>query len=779
MFALTVTDVPENLEFCVRAFAVDLLGNRIYAKDERVKSYTMEKGVLRQTREDRDFSSPASPDNQINEESLPEALYTPILSKTDGSVLLTSEDAKLLLRDNGGTFSLYMISVDAEEDAYFTTTPVTLQVVSSSGTSTLSAGYSSAEVTRYGALAKATLTSANGTVFTVEDRYFYPEEEVPDTFAIRRSIKVSNLSSSDTGYMSSFSLSTSAGTTHDAFMPHRVYGSVTSQTKIQETNLALPFGAIRDTVDGFSLAIARYQPIINSVGNYYASVAVSSSAVTIDYPSSSSGTVTFSPSTQPQIVYDLAISGGRYDSFNAMMTEQYNRHFTLQDQRVVNTDINAVLDAVCDDYKSFMLSTEGSTYTSYGLPWRVTLENGKIGPKSYQSGFVGQQIPAAAEMIWYGINRDDPESLENGLNIVNFWLNAGMMNASGVPKIWYNGDWNLFNSYPTFLRMGVDTMEGLLDAWKAASAANIECSSWYNALISYADWLVRAQNDDGSYYRCYNWSGTVFVDGDDGIPEPSGNICQSYKKDNTAMPVRFLCDMYQLTGNEDYKTAALAAAEYVYTNIYPTGVYIGGTCDNANVVDKEAGVFALYAYDAAYTLTGDSKWIPCMKQAAAFCMSMVQSFSFPIRSDASDLKAAYAFKYGYNDGSSFITRDATGVDNFAAVLYYHLFRLYVITGETCYYDQAEYIQQNTKSAMDWDGALGYPYKSLVPEATSITTFGFGSASDPDGVMGVWLPWQSVANAAPIIDMIDAFGTADVADLRRTDVEDLRDTLNLK
>lgn len=78
--------------------------------------------------------------------------------------------------------------------------------------------------------------------------------------------------------------------------------------------------------------------------------------------------------------------------------------------------------------------------------------------------------------------------------------------------------------------------------------------------------------------------------------------------------------------------------------------------------------------------------------------------------------------------------------------------------------------------MDWDGALGYPYKSLVAEATTIYTFGFNSAVDDEGVMGVWLPWASVANAEPIAKMYDNFGEADVAEFWETSIESLRSQL---
>ena len=241
------------------------------------------------------------------------------------------------------------------------------------------------------------------------------------------------------------------------------------------------------------------------------------------------------------------------------------------------------------------------------------------------------------------------------------------------------------------------------------------------------------------------------------------------------MAVGFLADMYLVTGNEEYKQAALAAGEYVYKNQYERGYYIGGTCDNANVIDKEAGVFALYCYDAMYTLTKDEKWIAPMKQSAAFVMSMVQCFSFPAGLK-SDLKASKGLKLGYNDGSSFITAEMDGLDNFAAMIYYHLFRLYVITGETVYFYQAEFLQQNSKSLMNWDGRLGYPYKSIIPEASTIDDFGFHSAPDDQGVEGVWLPWQSVANAAPICDMMLKFGVADVAELADTPIDELYQTL---
>lgn len=179
----------------------------------------------------------------------------------------------------------------------------------------------------------------------------------------------------------------------------------------------------------------------------------------------------------------------------------------------------------------------------------------------------------------------------------------------------------------------------------------------------------------------------------------------------------------------------------------------------------------MYAYDTLYTLTNDSKWLTCLKQAAAFTMSTVLIFSFPVKQ--SSLKSAYPLYSGYNDGMSFIVCNASsGVDNYISYIYYELFRIYIYTGDISYLKQAEFIQQNTKSIMNWDNTLNYKYKSLVAEASTIHTFTYSSASN-----GAWVTWSSTANAEPIAKMYTSFGNADVMAYKNTSIDDLRVLLN--
>ena len=68
--------------------------------------------------------------------------------------------------------------------------------------------------------------------------------------------------------------------------------------------------------------------------------------------------------------------------------------------------------------------------------------------------------------------------------------------------------------------------------------------------------------------------------------------------------------MYHRTGDIDYRNAALKAAEFSYTELYQKlGKYVGGTPDNPNTVDKEAAIFALYGFNAAYGLSRDKKYL--------------------------------------------------------------------------------------------------------------------------------------------------------------------------
>ncbi|MBQ8370131.1 MAG: hypothetical protein IJY35_09150 [Clostridia bacterium] len=713
---------------------------------------------------------PPVPDDCIREESLPSLPCPPENGLHTDTFTLTIRDGDIVLICGSSEI------------------PVTCPVCVNVDGVNYSARYDSVSPAKYGILASAHVTTANGSRVTIEDRFYLPREE-SCTVNLRRCVQVDSAADGDSGIASSFTLSLPSADA-EWFVPGRVFREFLRQDSHEDTRiepaLGLPFAMLRDRTTGVTLSLGRYQPVIHWEKNSFASVTIDNSAnsVTVDYPSRSPEPLYRPMTPGSQTVYDLSVRLSVTESYDTAIAEVYGAHFDLQNQRILDTDIDEVFRVICEDYKAFLHATpqtrpDGSTYTSYGLPWRISIEDGAFGPLTYQAGFVGQQMMAAHEMILYGVRNHDALSLENGVKTLDFWVNdAEWMCGSGIPKIWYDTWDNGFRKYPTFLRMAVDGIEGLLDAYLTAKSAGIDKPDWYRDVLAFAEFLVRRQNADGSWYRCFDYEGNPYVDPAPGIHKPGNreDICDSFSKNNTTMPVRFLKSVFDLTGDVRCRDAAVRAGEFVYRELYPASSWKGGTCDNPNVTDKEAGVYAMYCFDAMYLLTGDEKYLTALESAAAFTMSSVYTVSVPVKDTT--LKAGIPMKAGYIDGMSLITARANGADNYIAFAYAELFRIYVLTGKKTYLRQAEFLQQNTKAIMNWDGALGYKYKSLVAEASTVITrdgpFTYGSVDN-----GVWLPWCSAANADPIAKMLTIFGKADVADLADVPLDELRRLIGKK
>lgn len=748
--------------------------------------------VPEKVREDRNMSKAQTiPANVITEEKFVKSRHADITQvNNDFFMKSTDYNLKFVLKD--GAYSVEFVDIDSNKAMFQILKPAKVYF---RGKGQKESGYTSIEKHPYGLLASAKITSNAGSIIRIEDRYYYPNNKrVNNSINVQRALFIEKAASGDRGFESVFGIETLDSSTSNLqwFVPNAIFGEMPEVVESQpyklfrETLTGLPMSMVRDNNTGFSVSVARYQPVIDYLTNSYACVSVhegltsggeNHSSVEVTYPTRDTSRKYFTLVEGSKTVYDLTLMAEKTNSFDEAMIEHYTSQYILQDQRIVNTDIDECYRVINEDFKDFMLTTTRNGITSYGLPWRVTIENGKIGPKSYQAGFVGQQIPCAYNMMVYGVKNNDITSLNNGKNIINFWIHdAKMMTRDGVPMIWYDGASNRWAGYPTFTRMAVDAMEGLFDAYRLAETYGISVDGWYESVKACADWFVSAQNSDGSWYRCYNYQGTYYKGTESDISWNPGDITRSTSKNNSTMPVRLLGKMYEYTNDAKYLNAIKKAGDFIYEKLYPQHKYYGGTCDNPDAMDKEAGVYAMYAYDTLYTLTKEPKWLECLKQATIFTMSSVLTLSYKIPDSASDLKAAYSLECGYTDGLSYICCNGTSLDNYAAYIYYQLFRLYIYSGEKVYYDMAEFIQQNTKSTMDWDGKLNYSYKSLTPEASTIYSFGYNSATDDDNVMGVWLPWQSAANAEPIAKMYDTFNNADVKTFENTPITTLQETL---
>ena len=654
--------------------------------------------------------------------------------------------------------------------------------------------YSSVSKKDYGYLCSATVETNFGSSILVEDAYYVKENGV---FAVSRRTEVKKSASGDVGYQSIYSLNDIGDSKKydefDYFIPSILYkdtqdmasGSIASNLNldkvyVKETRTGLPLAMLRNKQSGYAVSIAHLESEITVNGTVgggyngavnndlqYGSIGYTiKSGVSVDfcYPSAEGPTTYDNSSGWSRIYhsvtdgtvqeYKLSITPTSEDTYAKAMTKSFKSAYTAEEPDIdMSIDIDQIyednIEVFDDTYKEFGTSN----VTAAGVPWSIYLKDGAISEYTFQMGFVGQQAAVGYHLMNSGYLSSDTEMVEKGKTIIDFWTSSTIM-GSNVPIVWWdprdNESAGHSRGYPSFLRCFVDGTEGIFDAYRLALSQGEDNTQWKNAVLKVANFLVNNQNNDGSFYRAYNTDGSVCTD--------TSNVdYQGTSKRNTPIAVRFLSKMYEFTGEEKYKTAALAAAEYSYNNLY-LGLekYVGGTPDNPNTVDKEASIYAMYCFNSAYMLTGDAKYLEAAEHAAVSAMSWVFCYDFACPSDAAS-SSINPFTEGRISGFSIIATGHSGSDNFSAYMYYEFYKTYILTGDEFYLHSAKFLQNNTKLSTDYNGEMGWKYRALGPEASNVSDFSFSS-------VGVWLPWSGIANIAPIQNMRLTFGNADIFEL---------------
>ena len=188
--------------------------------------------------------------------------------------------------------------------------------------------------------------------------------------------------------------------------------------------------------------------------------------------------------------------------------------------------------------------------------------------------------------------------------------------------------------------------------------------------------------------------------------------------------------------------------------------YRGGTCDNADIQDKEAGIYALFAFLALYDLRGEDIWIEAACGAADYVETFTYMWNYPIATNFPTMP----FNTHRISGQSHITVGSGAADVYMACGSYVYYRLYLITGDEHYRDYAEFIHLNTKQANDIDGSLGAAIPGLVHES------GFFCEQLYQGNYH-WLPWCTFVEVDPVSRMLDTFGVYEIADADKIPMEE--------
>ncbi len=437
--------------------------------------------------------------------------------------------------------------------------------------------------------------------------------------------------------------------------------------------------------------------------------------------------------------YAVAVTFNNYSSFPEMMKATWREVYPRLKDRLFEVD-NGLL---FDNMMKLLKDVTKQFGSAWGTPFVAQLPDFDPNSFSAEIGFVGQQTGIGYQLLRWGIMNNDDIAVEKGLGILNYWVNE-TMTETGCPKVWTHLSVHQFEPQPQWIRELGDGLEAILDAYVFEHKRGVEHSNWLDYCVKTGNWLLEKQNEDGSYYRSYNYDGTRCMD----------------SKASTPCIIRYLIQLYLVTKNKAYLEAAEKAGQWTYDNQFIGFEYRGGTCDQSDVMDKESGIYAMFAFISLYDITHEGKWL----EAACGAADYVETFTFVWNFPVDQPYPCHPFVRNHISGQSNVTVGMGGGDVYMAACSYVYYRLYLLTGDKQYCDFAEFINLNCKQVNDIDGSCGYKYIGLVNEGGSFSEQQYRGRYH-------WLPWCTFVEVDPSSRFYDTFGAYEVADIEKLPIEE--------
>lgn len=353
-------------------------------------------------------------------------------------------------------------------------------------------------------------------------------------------------------------------------------------------------------------------------------------------------------------------------------------------------------------------------------------------------GFTGKALESANSLLQDADIDSRPaaeEHRQKALDVINSFLKLKLSPPAGEGFFFKSGEPALAlpRKERMYIRSFGDGLKALLKAAKREKEQGRRHDEWVAWARSFADWLLSQQSPEGAFPRAWE-------------PVTGKVVDDSPQSSYTVIP--YLLLLSELTGEAKYREAAIKAGTFCWNNGQRNGIFVGGTIDNPDVVDKEAGTLSLEAYLALYDATQDKKWLERAKTAANFAETWMYIWDVPMPVDENNEDLHW--KKGVPTvGLQLISTGHSLVDAYMAFDADEFAKLAVLTGDEHYREVAVILLHNTKGMLALPGrTYDLPGSGWQQEHWSLA---------PERGIGrkrAWLPWVSTSHLNGIFGLME-------------------------